>query len=65
MTPADTTRAVKLYQKYKTDTAEYRGLAERNGMTTAGLNSMCWRILRQRVESKALARAAIAKALGK
>jgi len=44
MTPAQQKRALNLYRRYKTETSEYRELAESMGMNTGELNRECWRI---------------------
>ena len=46
MTPSQIKRALKLYNAYRCDTAEYRKLAEEIGITTAELNSRCWHIVK-------------------
>lgn len=41
MTPSDMKRALSLWKRYKTETREYRELAEKNGMNTGELNRRC------------------------
>lgn len=43
MTPKDMKKAMRLYKRYKTDSAEYRQLAEKYGLQTTELNRICWR----------------------
>jgi hypothetical protein len=44
MTPKDLKRACRLYKSYKTDSTEFRLLAEKYGMQTTDLTSKCWHV---------------------
>lgn len=45
MPPKQLARAVRLYKSYKTDTTEYRLIAEAHGMNTGELNAKIWKVL--------------------
>jgi len=49
-------RALSLYRRYKTHTAEYKDLAESLGMNTGELNSYCWHREYERREAERLAK---------
>jgi len=48
MTPAQIKTAIRLYKAYKTETREYRQLAESLGIQTTELNRRCWHLSRGR-----------------
>jgi hypothetical protein len=48
MTPTQAKLATRLYRAYKTETREYRQLAEALGINTAELNRRCWHIVKGR-----------------
>lgn len=53
MTPAQQKLALRLYRGYKTDSSEYRKLAESLGIQITDLNKECWRIEFIRRQQKA------------
>jgi hypothetical protein len=46
MTPDQVKLALRLYKAYRTDTREYRELADALGINTGELNRRCWHIVR-------------------
>jgi hypothetical protein len=42
--PAEQRKALSMYRRYKTDSREYKQLAESLNVNTAELNSYCWHL---------------------
>jgi hypothetical protein len=52
MTPAQLNRAEFLYRRFKTETLEYRRLAESLGIDTGELNRRIWHVLHDRRQAR-------------